>query len=237
MVWIGGNLEKFLARSITNLSEDARVLTLHRLPEVRLLPYRLGGIRVEDLGNLAYTNISLADPEPHKLDMHIWLDPVNMRAATQETAKLLAEIDPSRVDIYQKNADSTIARITSKEGAIRNQLKDARTQPFLVFHDAYQYFARAFELQLIGAITVDPSRAPGAKRLTELRQVINKGDIRCVFVEPQFKPDIVDSIVADTSATAHPIDALGLQFDPGPNAWFETIEALGTSLANCLIDD
>ncbi len=169
-----------------------------------------------------------------ELDGHIWLDPSNSRRIVELVADTLSRHDPQRAAIYQRNKEATDKRIHALEDELRSRLAPVRDRPFLVFHDAYQYFEKAFGLEASGAITLGPERRPGAKRLASLRKAMVDHNIGCVFTEPQFRPDLALMVVEGTDTRLDQIDPLGANVEPGPDAWFETMNQLGTTFAECL---
>ncbi|MCY4313631.1 MAG: zinc ABC transporter substrate-binding protein [Gammaproteobacteria bacterium] len=169
-----------------------------------------------------------------EFDVHIWLDPGNARRIVEVVADQLSAMNPEHADTYRNNASATIQRINETEASIRTQLSSVQESRFIVFHDAYRYFEDAFELESFGSFTVEPTRLPSAKRLSALREAITEYDVKCVFSEPQFKPDLVETVIEQTDARTGVLDPLGAGLDQGPDAWFMIIQRLADSFAGCL---
>ena len=169
-----------------------------------------------------------------EIDMHVWLDPHNARRMVDAVAASLAWLDPERAATYRQNAASTRARIDDLERSLRVRLAPVRPRSFVVFHDGYQYFERAFGLNGVGALTLGPSRLPGAKRLASLRRALVEREVHCMFIEPQFEPRLAHSLVASTGVRTATLDPLGTDLEAGPDAWFEILRRLGDGFADCL---
>ena len=60
------------------------------------------------------------------------------------------------------------------------------------------------------------------------------GEVRCLFAEPQFKSKLVDTIIEGIWARSGVIDPLGATLDAGPDPYFQLIQAMGKSVADCL---
>lgn len=114
------------------------------------------------------------------------------------------------------------------------QLEPVRLTPFIVFHDAYQYFEQAFGLMAAGSITLDPARSPGARRIQELRTRLQSDDVACLFTEPQFRPALALTLIEGSNARLGELDPLGSGLQPGPDAWFELQQNLADALYSCL---
>ena len=234
IVWVGANMETFLDRPIAVLGSGAEVVTLHEAAGIELLPNREGGIWHDE------------EREPHvdkhgghghdhgEFDMHIWLDPGNARRIVDVVANALARIDPGRADVWRANAETMRTRIDRLESSLRERLAPMRERAFIVFHDGYGYFEHAFGLNGKGAVAVDPARPPGARRIAELRTALAEHDVRCVFTEPQFAPDLVRTVIEGTGVRTMALDPLGADIEPGPDAWFEIMHGLGDAVAECL---
>lgn len=228
--WIGPMLETFLSRPLGALARRARVVALIETPGLTRHPLRHGG---------TWAATDDADHEHvHEdeggLDAHIWLDPRNAAAMTQAIADTLSMVDPTRTARYRANAAEQIARINRLERELAAHLVPLREKPYVVFHDAYQYFEKRFGLHPAGAVTIAPDRPPGARRLGALRSHIRATGARCIFVEPQFTPRTAAIIAEGTKARIAILDPVGADLMPGVDAYFKLMERLGASLAGCL---
>ena len=74
---------------------------------------------------------------------------------------------------------------------------------------------------------------PGAKRLKELKVLINNENIKCVFSEPQFESKIVKAIAEGTAKTVI-LDPLGFNIEPGKNLYNQLIINMTESFIACI---
>ena len=234
IVWIGEGMETFLDRPIAVLGSGAEVVTLHKSAGLELLPSREGGIWHDEERELHVDEDDDHGHDHDEFDMHIWLDPGNARRIVDVVADALVRIDPGRVDTWRANAETMRMRIDHLESSLRERLAPVRERAFIVFHDGYGYFEHAFGLNGKGAVAVDPARPPGARRIAELRGALAEHDVRCVFTEPQFEPDLVQTVIEGIGVRTAPLDPLGVDVEPGPDAWFEIMSGLGDGVAECL---
>ncbi|MFN4089584.1 MAG: zinc ABC transporter substrate-binding protein [Alphaproteobacteria bacterium] len=167
-------------------------------------------------------------------DMHVWLDPANARAIVQHVATVLGEADGANAAAYEANAERTIGRLDELDAELRAKLEPVRAAPFIVFHDAYQYFERAYGLSAAGSVTISPEHAPGARRLSEIRTRIADSGARCVFSEPQFDAGLVATVAEGTPARIAELDPLGVGVEPGPDLYFTVLRSLGSAIGDCL---
>jgi zinc transport system substrate-binding protein len=228
--WIGGALETSLKDPIAALGQEAKVVTLLEAPGLTLLPTRDGGIR-----------LSLKPAPKHKnflpapgIDPHIWLSVDNARAMARAMAAGLIEVDPAHRSVYQHNLKSLLVRLDELEGLLHARLRPVRHLPFIVFHDAYQYFEREYGLNALGSLSLNPERQPGARRVQLLRHYVKHNAVECVFSEPQFEPALVDVIIDGTSTRTGELDPLGASLPSGHTGYFRIMDNLARDLSACL---
>ena len=211
-------------------------------PGIVLLPGRQGGAWGErdgddddDHGHHGPGGSVVAAAAGHATsDGHLWLDPVNARAIARQAAQALGQIDPENRGRYLANAAALAARIDLLDAELKATLGPVRSSPFVVFHDAYQYFEKSYALNAVGSVAVSAERTPGARRVKEIRETIRGLGARCVFSEPQFSSSILGTLLEGTQTRAGTLDPLGAGVPAGPDAYFTLMNALGSSLADCL---
>lgn len=229
VVRVGADFETFLNKPLAGLAGKARVVSLDGLPGITLLPAREGGVW-EGHGEHA----GHAEPGQAESNLHLWLDPLNGRAIVAGLVKILAELDPANQARYRQNGAGLDRRLAELDARLARQLQPLAGRPFVVFHDAYPYLEKRYNLRAVGSITVSPGRAVGARRLSEIRAKIKATGAGCVFSEPQFEPKLVQTLLEGTGAATGVLDPEGSGLPPGPEAYFQLLEGLGHALATCL---
>ncbi|WP_440909493.1 zinc ABC transporter substrate-binding protein [Candidatus Pelagibacter sp.] len=164
-------------------------------------------------------------------DPHIWLDPMNAKVILSEMAEHLIENDQKNEAKYKANlkkAHKDLDKLTKK---VKSELnKDFKS---IVFHDAYQYFEKRFNINVLGAFTLNTDVMPGAEQLAEIRELIEHDKISCVFSEPQFNPDIIKAVAKDMNIQTGVIDPLGATLNPGKDLYFDLINNMSKSFEGC----
>jgi len=225
VVLVDEGYETFLAKPLKN-AKAAR-LAMADLPGVTALPPRKGGLWEQD-------HDGHDDDHEHQLDGHVWLDPANARVLVAALAGKLAALDPEHADAYRANAGGASARLDGLDKELTARLAPVAGRPYVVFHDAYQYFETRYGLAAAGSITVDPDRPPSAKRLAALRDRLKQAGAACVFREPQFPAPIVESLAAQAGARVGVLDPQGADIPPGPDLYFTLMTRLADGLGSCL---
>jgi zinc transport system substrate-binding protein len=226
-VRVSESLEPFTTKIVSGLPESVDVVTLEEAPSLRLLDRRTSGT----FGTHRHGNDNSSG---NGKDGHIWLDPDNAKAIVSHLAQVLAEAKPEAAVRLRANAEKVNARIDALAASLEAELGPLRHKPFVVFHDAYQYFERRFGLDAVGAITLSPELQPSAKRLKELRRKIKSLAAVCVFAEPMFQPNLVAAVTEGTSARSGTLDPHGNGLEPGADLYFELMANMGAGLKACL---
>lgn len=232
--WIGDGLENFLVKPLAALGGGAETVALSGAPGVRLLAAREGGVWEADEEEHGHDHGQEAEHHHGPTDPHVWLDPTNARAMVGAIVAALSRRDPTHAGAYAANGARLDARLTALGDEVAAIVAPVAEKPFLVFHDAYQYFETAFGLAAAGAISVGPQRQPGAKRLGELRQRLQSAGVGCIFREPQFTPKLAEALAAGTGARIGVLDPLGAGLAAGPDLYFKLLRNDAQALKGCL---
>ena len=239
--WIGKNLETFLEKPLHTLGAKAKIIEFTADKEIGFLPYRKGGAWAEHNHDSHkhekhHHKHDRADTESRNINPHIWLDPQKAKEMVEIIMEVLYKFDDTQAHkrIYLKNATKLIARLDKLTAKLRKQLAPVKHKPFIVFHDAYQYFEQQFDLKAVGSLTLSPEIKPGAHRIKEIRDKIKKLNAVCVFSEPQFSPALVQVVTEGTKANAGTLDPLGAEIPPGPELYFKLMERNAKTLSACL---
>lgn len=227
VVWVGPQLEAFLAKPVSALAGKAQIVRLLDAPGVAALPAREGGLWEADAHEGAAR-------EAAALDGHIWLNPVNAIAMANAIAEVLATRDPVNADAYWANVQTFTRDATALDRDLHVRLAPVRAKPFLVFHDAYQYFEARYRLAALGSVSVTPDQPPGARRLAAIQDRLRGAGPVCLFAEPQFEPRSVQMLIEGTGARTGVLDPEGTGLESGPGLYFSLMRGLADALLECL---
>ena len=82
-------------------------------------------------------------------------------------------------------------------------------------------------------MTLNTDVAPGAKQISEIKEIIEHENVKCLFSEPQFNPDIIKSIAKGTNVKVGVLDPLGANLENGKELYFKLIKDISSSLKKC----
>ncbi len=221
--WVGPQLETFLIRPLSSLPSGVDRIALSASPGVELLAQR----DAVSLMPLSST------PEETAWDMHIWLDPDNALAMVREIAARLQARDPLNSRAYARNAAAIEVRLAASNRLIRERLAAMPMPPYIVYHDAYQYFENRFGLRPTAIISPDPERQPGAGRVRALRTLVLDAKVACVFTEPQYEPHLIGTLTEGARVQVSTLDPLGSGFAAGADLYFLLLDQMAGALNHC----
>lgn len=243
--WVGDGLEKFLEKPLQSLGSKATVVELDDAKGLEKLPFREGGpFEGHDHGEHEGHDHAAHDHGSHEheghdhdegeFDMHLWLDPANAKAMAFEIEKTLITADPQNAQAYQQNTKKLIEDLDALDKEIVATVAPIKDKPFIVFHDAYQYFENHYGVKTAGSITVSPESIPGAERIKQIHAKVKELNATCVFAEPQFEPKLVNVVIEGTNAKSATLDPEAATLEAGPDLYFKLMRGIATSLKNCL---
>ncbi len=229
--WVGPGMETFLEKPLSALGANALVVELDKAPGITKLKFREGGaFEADDDGDEPTDH----DHDHGEFDTHLWLDPHNAKTMTAEITTTLVAADPANALTYEANQKALDDRLDALDAEIASTLAPVKSKPFIVFHDAYQYFERRYGVRVAGSITVSPESIPGAQRISEIHGKVAELGATCVFAEPQFEPKLVNVVLEGTSAKSGVLDPEAATLPQGPDLYFDLMRGIANSLKTCL---
>lgn len=246
--WVGPGLEAFLEKPLEALASKATVVELEDAKGLEKLPFREGGpFEAHDHGEEGHEDHADGeaahdhghdhgdhDHEHGAYDTHLWLDPANAKAMAQTIETALIAADAGNAATYQANTKKLIDDLDALDTELAETVKPIKDKPFIVFHDAYQYFEHRYGVKTVGSITVSPETLPGADRVKQMQEKVRQLGATCVFAEPQFEPKLISVITEGTAAKSATLDPEAATLEPGPDLYFKLMRGIAGSLKDCL---
>ncbi|MBB4441085.1 MULTISPECIES: zinc ABC transporter substrate-binding protein [Rhizobium] len=249
--WVGPGLEAFLEKPLQALGRDASIAALDDAPGLVKLPFREGGAfephddaPEHESASGQHDSASAAPQHEHDhaeadhdhgaFDTHLWLDPMNAKAMAAMITTTLVAADPANALTYQGNAKALDDKLDALDTEIKGMVTPVKDRPFIVFHDAYQYFEHRYGIRVAGSITVSPETIPGAERVSEIHRKVGELGATCVFAEPQFEPRLVNVIIEGTRAKSGVLDPEAATLKAGPDLYFNLMRGIANSMKDCL---
>jgi ABC-type Zn uptake system ZnuABC Zn-binding protein ZnuA len=170
----GGEVDEWLGEVIENAGGEAEIVTL--LDSVE----------------------RLAD------DPHWWQDPRNAAVAVGAIGTALSAADPGGRATYTRNAERAaraLSRLDREIAACMDRVPRSKRK-IVTTHDSLGYFARRFDIDVVGAVipSLSTQAQASAGDVDRLVGQIRREGVEAVFPESSVNPDIERAIAAEAGA-------------------------------------
>nr|WP_187361647.1 anchored repeat ABC transporter, substrate-binding protein [Phytoactinopolyspora mesophila] len=171
-----------------------------------------------------------------EIDPHLWQNVRNVISYVQLMRDTLIDVDPQGAREYRANANEYIEELEELDDYVRDtiaEIPEARRH-LITTHDAFGYLGAAYEVQISGVVTPNPSTEPSLADRRRLTETIRNLEIPAVFLEP--------NLVARASTLTEVADAesvavctlYGDSFDDVVTNYVEMMRFNAESLNQCL---
>jgi len=155
-------------------------------------------------------------------DPHIWTSPKCAMIMVENTYEGLAQIDPANATYYRENADAYLEELKDLDADLTEMLTDLSTRNFMIYHPAWGYLSRDYNLTQI-AIEID-GKEPSPRAIAQFIDTAKKNDIKVIFVQEQVS-------VSGAQAIAQGIGGEVYVIDPLAKNYVENMRHVGTVLS------
>ncbi len=219
--YIDNNYEFFIPAALNNNG--------YRISEFALLQtYPLRTLHTHNDDDDAHHN-----DNKRAIDPHLWLDINNAKIIVRHIQEIVTQHYPQHATLYKNNAIALRSRLNKLHTELASTLTPNQQKPYVVLHDAYQYFEKHFNLQQGIAIYHSTAIPASANRIQTIRQLINDSGIRCAFIEPQLPRKMMDAII-DNPQHIYLLDPLGADINAGAELYFKLMRQMTKQLRACL---
>lgn len=130
------------------------------------------------------------------VDFHYWLNPLSAKLQIKVISDGLVKADPANTEFYKDSKKKYDLKIDELHSKIKTELKGCK-KDFIVFHDAFSYFAHEYDLTQHTVIqSNDPHSEPTLKKLENIIQLAKSLDIEIIFTEEGVNPRTTQ-VIAD----------------------------------------
>ena len=162
--------------------------------------------------------------EHESTDPHVWVSPKNVKQIATNIYKALIKIDAKNSNYYKQNYEEFMAKINKTDSDIKNILsKTPKHSKFMVFHPAWGYFARDYDLEQL-AIEVE-GKNPKPKTITHLIEEAKEENVKAIFTAPEFSDNIANMI-------ANELNIKVIKVSPLNPKWSKNLKRLAKAIAN-----
>jgi manganese/zinc/iron transport system substrate-binding protein len=151
----------------------------------------------------------LADEDyKDKPDPHVWMDPELWTGVVAAVRDALAARLPAEKATFDQGHDAYVAELRGLAAYARQALASIPNEKriLLTAHDAFSYFARAYEMEVIGIQGVSTESEAGLKKIEEVVALVIERRIPAIFVESSVSDRNVKAVVEGAARRGHKLE-------------------------------
>jgi zinc transport system substrate-binding protein len=156
-------------------------------------------------------------------DPHFWLDPVLMQQATRALAGTMAGADPAHAAYYRRQGALLVRDLGRLDRAYAATLASCATRTVVVSHDAFEYLARRYHLDVVPIAGLEPDAEPSLQRLHDLAGIIRDHGVTTVFFETLAGPALAQSLAGDLGLRTGVLDPIEGLTSADPHVTYLTL--------------
>ncbi len=140
-------------------------------------------------------------------DPHIWLDPVLAMGQVRAIADALSEAEPAGSAVYAENAGAYIERLEALDRKLSEGLAPLKGQYLITYHDSFSHFGRRYGLRTY-SLTGPHAEQPLPRRMKRIYDIVRDENVRAVFAEEQYPPDVMKRLTVDLGVKVCPLNTV-----------------------------
>ena len=137
---------------------------------------------------------------------HLWVSISNAITQVKNISEQLSTIDPDNAQKYKANTEAYIVKLEAQRVKMHKSLDTIKNRDIVTFHEAFPYFAKEFNFNIVGVIEREPGSAPSAKELQETIEQVKKLKVKALFAEPQYPAKSAETIAKETGTKVYTLD-------------------------------
>ncbi len=153
-------------------------------------------------------------------DPHVWMDVSTWSDAVEAVANSLAKFDPKNAASYRANAAAYRDKLALLHEYGKKSIASVppASRVLVTSHDAFNYFGRAYGLDVQGVQGISTESESGLQRINELIDMLVEKDVKAVFVESSVPRKNIEALVEGVRARGHEIAIGGELFSDAMGA-------------------
>lgn len=158
-------------------------------------------------------------------DPHVWNDVSAWISATKAVAGALSEVDPENASTYEANAAAYTAQLEALHEYAKSSIASIpeKSRVLITAHDAFNYFARAYGIEVMAAQGVTTESEAAISDINDLVNFIVENDIRSIFVENIVSDRNLQAVIEGARKKGHDLQIGGELYSDatGPAGTYE----------------
>jgi manganese/zinc/iron transport system substrate-binding protein len=147
-------------------------------------------------------------------DPHVWFDVTLWGEAADAVRDALARFDPRNAEVYRSEREKYRKDLEEVHAYALRRIKeiDLKQRVLITSHDAFQYFGRAYGLEVKGIQGISTEAEASVGHITQLVNFIVERNVKAVFVESSVNPRNMKALIEGCRAKQHDVREGGTLF-------------------------
>ncbi len=225
----GDGMESFIQKAIDTYPELQIINASENIKETHeeLFHHELENEKeAEDINNVS--------EHEHGDNSHYWVSITLYMEQVKNIKEGLIKINPENKDKYEKNTNDYLEKLENLREKMHDELDGISNKKVVTFHEAFEYFAEEFDLDVVAVIEREPGTYPSSRDLAKIIDLIKEKNVKAIFVEPQYSKSAADTIAQETGAGVYTLDPVvtgNLDKDAYINIMTKNLENLKEALS------
>ncbi|SEJ38522.1 zinc transport system substrate-binding protein [Propionispira arboris] len=137
---------------------------------------------------------------------HVWVSITNAIQQVRNIEEQLIADDPKHAAQYKENADAYVTKLESLKREMHTAIDPLPNKNIVTFHEAFPYFAKEFNLNIVAVIEREPGSEPTPKDIEETVDKVKSLNVKALFAEPQYPEGAAQTISKESGAKVYTLD-------------------------------
>lgn len=155
----------------------------------------------------ASEGIDLLEDEGEE-NAHAWMSVATYEEQVNHIAEGLAAADEKRASDYQKHADAYVVKLDALKERQQKVAEKIKGQSVILFHEAYDYVADDYGLDVAYVLDLDEERQVSAGEVADVLAAVRDDQVKYILAEELYGKSMGDTVEKETDAKVIYLDAL-----------------------------
>lgn len=147
-------------------------------------------------------------PEPDASDPHVWLSPMYAEQISEKISESLQQIDAKNAASYKELGQGYSVQLKQLDEEMMAGLKECATRTIVTAHDAFGYFGKRYNLEVIPVSGISPEDEPSAQSLADLSTLVRQKNVSTVFFETLTNPQLAETLAQEAGVKTAVLDPI-----------------------------
>ena len=155
----------------------------------------------------ASEGIDLLEDEGEE-NAHAWMSVATYEEQVNHIAEGLAAADEKHASDYQKHADAYVVKLDALKERQQKVAEKIKGQSVILFHEAYDYVADDYGLDVAYVLDLDEERQVSAGEVADVLAAVRDDHVKYILAEELYGKSMGDTVEKETDAKVIYLDAL-----------------------------